>query len=91
MTKTNDVIVRGIAVIGGGPAGMMAASTAAELGADVVLFDKNKSLGRKLRITGKGRCNVTNHCTVQEFITNVLWIVFLRRIQWRCLRVRVFR
>ena len=71
MIKTNDVIVRGIAVIGGGPAGMMAASTAAELGADVVLFDKNKSLGRKLRITGKGRCNVTNHCTVQEFITNV--------------------
>lgn len=71
MTKTNDKNVRGIAVIGGGPAGMMAASTAAELGADVVLFDKNKSLGRKLRITGKGRCNVTNHCTVQEFITNV--------------------
>ena len=71
MTKTNDKNVRGIAVIGGGPAGMMAASTAAELGADVVLFDKNKNLGRKLRITGKGRCNVTNHCTVQEFIANV--------------------
>ncbi len=72
MTKTNnDMTVRGIAVIGGGPAGMMAASTAAEMGADVVLFDKNKNLGRKLRITGKGRCNVTNQCSVQEFISNI--------------------
>ena len=72
MTKTNnDMTIRGIAVIGGGPAGMMAASTAAEMGADVVLFEKNKNLGRKLRITGKGRCNVTNHCSVQEFIANV--------------------
>lgn len=70
-TTTNNSVQRGIAVIGGGPAGMMAAATSAKLGADVVLFEKNKNLGRKLRITGKGRCNVTNACAVSEFITNV--------------------
>jgi hypothetical protein len=48
-----------VAVIGGGPAGMMAAGRTAELGAKVVLIEKNKSLGRKLLITGKGRCNIT--------------------------------
>jgi predicted Rossmann fold flavoprotein len=55
MTKTYDV-----AVIGGGPAGMMAAGRAAELGASVVLLEKNPSLGKKLLITGGGRCNVFN-------------------------------
>lgn len=49
-----------VAVIGGGPAGMMAAGRAAELGAKVVLIEKNASLGKKLLITGGGRCNVTN-------------------------------
>lgn len=49
-----------IAVIGGGPAGMMAAGRAAELGATVVLIEKNDTLGKKLLITGGGRCNVTN-------------------------------
>ena len=48
-----------VAVIGGGPAGMMAAGKAAESGAKVVLIEKNSSLGRKLLITGKGRCNLT--------------------------------
>lgn len=48
-----------VAVIGGGPAGMMAAGRSAELGAKVVLIEKNKDLGRKLLITGKGRCNIT--------------------------------
>lgn len=48
-----------VAVVGGGPAGIMAAGRAAELGAKVVLIEKNKSLGRKLLITGKGRCNIT--------------------------------
>ena len=70
-TKTNDNTVHGIAVVGGGPAGMMASAAAAKLGSEVFLFEKNKNLGRKLRITGKGRCNVTNACTVQEFITNI--------------------
>ena len=49
-----------VAVIGGGPAGMMAAGRAAELGASVLLLEKNSALGRKLLITGGGRCNVTN-------------------------------
>ncbi len=49
-----------VAVIGGGPAGMMAAISAAELGASVVLIEKNEKLGKKLLITGGGRCNVTN-------------------------------
>ncbi len=49
-----------VAVIGGGPAGMMCAGKAAELGAKVVLIEKNKQAGKKLLITGKGRCNITN-------------------------------
>jgi predicted Rossmann fold flavoprotein len=49
-----------IAVIGGGPAGMMAAGRADELGAKVVLIEKNETLGKKLLITGKGRCNFTH-------------------------------
>ncbi|MDO8663747.1 MAG: aminoacetone oxidase family FAD-binding enzyme, partial [Candidatus Wildermuthbacteria bacterium] len=49
-----------IAVVGAGPAGMMAAGRAAELGAKVILLEKNKISGRKLLITGKGRCNITN-------------------------------
>ena len=49
-----------LAVIGGGPAGMMAAGHAAENGAKVILLEKNESLGVKLQITGKGRCNITN-------------------------------
>ncbi len=61
-----------IAVIGGGAAGLMAAGTAYQSGAEVVLFEKNKKLGRKLAITGKGRCNVTNACSENEFLSNVV-------------------
>ena len=49
-----------LAVIGGGPAGMMAAARAGELGSRVILLEKNTQLGTKLLITGKGRCNITN-------------------------------
>jgi len=62
---------RKIAIIGGGAAGLMAAGTAVGLGADVTLFEKNDRLGKKLAITGKGRCNVTNNCGVDEFLSNV--------------------
>ena len=58
-------------VIGGGPAGMFAAITAARQGAKVLLLEKNGRLGKKLLITGKGRCNVTNDCTEQEVLQNV--------------------
>ena len=61
-----------IAVIGGGPAGMMAAITAADNGAEVTLFDKNEKLGKKLYISGKGRCNITNDCSVRDFFQNVV-------------------
>lgn len=57
-------------VVGGGAAGMMAAVMAARAGAKVVLFEKNDRLGKKLLITGKGRCNVTNHCTADEVMKN---------------------
>ncbi len=57
-------------VIGGGPAGMMAAITAAKAGKNVVLLEKNDRLGKKLLITGKGRCNVTNDCTADEVLKN---------------------
>ena len=60
-----------IAVIGGGAAGLMAAGEAAKLGSDVTLFEKNEKLGKKLAITGKGRCNVTNLCNINEFLSNV--------------------
>ena len=58
-------------VIGGGPAGMFAAITAAQQGSQVLLLEKNDRLGKKLLITGKGRCNVTNDCTNQEVLQNV--------------------
>ena len=57
-------------VIGGGPAGMFAAITAARQGSQVLLLEKNQRLGKKLLITGKGRCNVTNDCTAQEVLQN---------------------
>ena len=60
-----------IIVIGGGPAGMMAAITAAEAGASVCLLDGNERLGKKLNITGKGRCNLTNQCGQDTFLQNV--------------------
>lgn len=58
-------------VIGGGPAGMFAAITAASRGSRVLLLEKNNRLGKKLLITGKGRCNVTNYCTGQEVLQNI--------------------
>ena len=63
---TYDVIV-----IGGGPAGMFAAITAARQGRKVLLLERNDRLGKKLLITGKGRCNVTNGCDVPEVLQNI--------------------
>lgn len=60
-----------VVVIGGGAAGLMAAGTSAFLGADVIVLEKNQRVGRKIAITGKGRCNITNACDVQTFIQNV--------------------
>lgn len=60
-----------VVVIGGGPAGMMSAITAAEKGDEVILLEKNEKLGKKLFITGKGRCNITNACDNKTFIANI--------------------
>jgi len=67
----NEMIQKGVAVIGGGAAGMMAAIHAANLGVPVTVFERNERCGRKLRITGKGRCNLTNHCTRDVFFANI--------------------
>jgi len=60
-----------LVVIGGGAAGMMCAYTAAQRGVKTVLLEPNRQLGRKLRITGKGRCNTTNNCDIKQFMANI--------------------
>lgn len=75
---------KGLVVVGGGAAGMMAAVSAAERGAAVTLLEPNERLGKKLNITGKGRCNVTNNADAQTIIANIprngkfLWSVLSR-------------
>ena len=61
-----------VIIIGGGAAGMMAAISAAENGNDVHLYEKNEKLGKKIYITGKGRCNVTNGCDVEELFEHIV-------------------
>ena len=61
-----------VCVIGGGAAGLMAAYAAAENGHQVILFEKNEKLGKKIYITGKGRCNFTNDVSAEEFLQNVV-------------------
>ena len=61
-----------VVVIGAGAAGMMAAITAAQSGASVTLIEKNEKTGKKIFITGKGRCNVTNGCEHEEFFENIV-------------------
>ncbi|MCL1830954.1 MAG: NAD(P)/FAD-dependent oxidoreductase, partial [Oscillospiraceae bacterium] len=60
-----------VTVIGGGAAGLMAAIHAAHRGLKVMVIDKNRQLAKKLRITGKGRCNLTNNCEIQEFMSQI--------------------
>lgn len=61
-----------IVVIGGGAAGLMAAWAAANEGAEVILLEKNSKCGKKIYITGKGRCNVTNDCGADEYLAHVV-------------------
>ncbi len=60
-----------VVIIGGGPAGMIAAISASKAGNNVVLIEKNNQLGKKILITGKGRCNITSSLDISEFISNV--------------------
>lgn len=65
------MITKKVVVIGAGAAGLISAGACAENDASVTIIEKNKRVGRKIMITGKGRCNVTNNCDVQTFINNV--------------------
>ena len=60
-----------VIIVGGGPAGMMAAIAASREGNEVTLIEKNNILGKKLLITGKGRCNITSSLDMDEFINNI--------------------
>lgn len=66
-----ELLKADVVVIGGGAAGSMCALTAAQRGLSVVLLEPNKMLGKKLRITGKGRCNVTNNCDIKTVLANI--------------------
>lgn len=61
-----------VIIVGAGAAGMMAACRAAECGAEVLLLEKNEKTGKKLFITGKGRCNLTNACDTEELFANIV-------------------
>ena len=61
-----------VVVIGGGASGMLSAYASATKGNQVILIEKNEKLGKKIYITGKGRCNVTNNLPVSEFFNNVV-------------------
>ena len=61
-----------VLIVGGGAAGMFAAVTAARNGQEVFLFEKNEKLGKKLFITGKGRCNITNACDMETLFSSVI-------------------
>ncbi|MGO1713370.1 MAG: NAD(P)/FAD-dependent oxidoreductase, partial [Senegalia sp. (in: firmicutes)] len=60
-----------VVVIGAGPAGIIASATASKNGNNVILIEKNEFIGKKMLITGNGRCNVTNACEIDELIDNV--------------------
>ena len=61
-----------VVIIGAGPSGLMCAIEAARNGHEVTILEKNEKAGKKIYITGKGRCNVTNNCDVNEFMNNVV-------------------
>lgn len=60
-----------VAVVGAGAAGLMAAAKASERGSEVLLLEKNDRVGKKLSITGKGRCNITNNTDIEGLISNI--------------------
>ena len=61
-----------IAIIGGGASGLFCGGLLANKGFDVTIFDGNEKCGKKIYITGKGRCNLTNNCSKEEFLSNVV-------------------
>ena len=87
---------RRVIVVGGGAAGMMASIFAGKAGARVTLLERGEKLGKKVYITGKGRCNVTNDCTLDEFLREVarnprfLYSALSRDARWWCSAVGAF-
>ena len=61
-----------VIIVGGGASGMMCASLLAQKNVEVILIEKNQKLGKKLFITGKGRCNITNDCDNQTIFSNIV-------------------
>ena len=81
-----------VGIIGGGAAGLMAAYAAAKNGHEVTLFEKNEKLGKKIYITGKGRCNFTNDCAPDDFLQQVVrGKKFLRGVLWRKMSFKTAR
>ena len=64
--------MKNVIIVGGGASGLMAAYASAARGNKVILLEKNEKLGKKIYITGKGRCNLTNDCSPEEFLQNVV-------------------
>ena len=63
--------MRNVIIIGGGPAGLIAGISAAQAGDNVTIIEKKNTCGKKLLITGKGRCNITNNIDINDFIENI--------------------
>ena len=61
-----------VLIVGAGAAGLMAGAIASQNGNNVILLEKNNTVGKKLKITGKGRCNLTNNCSNDEFLKNII-------------------
>ena len=70
--KRKEIRRKRIVIIGAGAAGLMAACAAADAGASVTVLEKTEKAGKKIYITGKGRCNLTNACDIQEFWTHIV-------------------
>ena len=71
MDNNNGFSSKKVIIIGGGAAGLMAAISSSGQGFETIVFEKNKTVGKKLRITGKGRCNITNNCDIEGMIRNI--------------------
>ena len=78
-----------IIVIGGGPAGIMAAISASQKGNQVILVEKMSTLGRKLLITGKGRCNITSSLDMEEFIKTLLVMENFYTVVLKVLQIKI--
>ena len=93
--------MKNVVVIGGGAAGMMAAIRSASLGHKVILLEQNEKLGKKLFITGKGRCNLTNACDISDLFSHVISktyvlnrILLFYRFHWfmlQCARLKKYQ